>query len=246
MTDSFKRQGTFGRLQLLGILLFCFQALPVQAQAPAIYDVEIIVFLNLHPDDAGEQWPAPAMPREEAFESAFPPGEFTELTYSFYQLKGITESLQNSRNYKVLLHRAWRQLAYDRKNAVPYPLESVAGDDRDSIAGSVKLVRERFLHLDVDVLLMSNQGGNRAGGTQAAPPVPTFALQEVRRIRSNELHYFDHPYLGMIAQVTPYVPAGTPPEQDEDIQPESGSATPEVTAADTAIGKLLARSVFVR
>ena len=34
---------------------------------------------------------------------------------------------------------------------------------------------------------------------------PVFELIETRRIKSNVLHYFDHPRFGMIAKVTPYI-----------------------------------------
>lgn len=40
-------------------------------------------------------------------------------------------------------------------------------------------------------------------------PSRIVVLQEERRIRSNELHYLDHPLFGLIIQLTPYQP--TPP-----------------------------------
>ncbi len=52
------------------------------------------------------------------------------------------------------------------------------------------LHRSRFLHLGLD-LTVTNEDGSTA------------ALKGQRRIRSNELHFFDAPGLGAIAFVTP-------------------------------------------
>jgi len=43
----------------------------------------------------------------------------------------------------------------------------------------------------------------------SAPPARTpvvFQIDEERRVRSGELHYFDHPGFGVLVQVTPYTP----------------------------------------
>ena len=104
----------------------------------------------------------------------------------------------------MLFHRAWRQLAYDKAHAVAYPVHSIAENRRDSIEGIVKLVRERFLHLDVNLQLMSATDGTEVMFSDAPNSKPAFELIETRRIRSNVLHYFDHPRFGLIARVTPY------------------------------------------
>jgi hypothetical protein len=168
---------------------------------PPIYDVEIIVFLNSKSNAGGENLKSPRINHLSDYGRSFPEGEFTELSYQFYQLKNIAESLDRSSDYNVLFHRAWRQLAYNRNNAVPYPLDSLVNSERKSIAGGVKLVLERYLHLDVDVLLMSS---NSSSPGDLPIERPVLQLKEKRRIKSNRIHYFDHPYLCMIARVTPY------------------------------------------
>ncbi len=47
---------------------------------------------------------------------------------------------------------------------------------------------------------------DRANAEQLVPPSPylNFHLQESRRMRSNEIHYLDHPMFGVIIQVRPY------------------------------------------
>lgn len=183
----------------MGSIILAFVFLQcADAAYPPIYDVEIIVFLNNNADAGGEKLRTLKSGNKNSFERAFPEGEFTELSYQFYQLKNITASLERSKDYNVLFHRAWRQLAYNRDNAIPYPLDSLVNGDNKSVAGSIKLVRERYLHLDIDVQLISSSAGKAAGNH------PIFQLREKRRIKSNQIHYFDHPYLSVIAKVTPY------------------------------------------
>ncbi len=192
------------------------QALAVN---PPIYDVEIIVFRNLVPNDGGERWNTPVMDKD-AHRRSFPQDEFTELAYRLYQMKGITRALENSRDYEILYHRAWRQVAYDKRNSIAYPIETeIEKGKRSSVQGWVKLIRERFLHLDVDLFLVANQGQAPLASDDR---IPLFELNEKRRIRSGELHYFDHPRFGMIARVTPYQASESPVETPDTDNPVTG------------------------
>jgi len=205
---------------IAALLLVTFNQVAVAA--PPVYDVEIIIFRNNANSDAGEQWTAPAS-GELSPARVFSQDEFTELSPSLYQLGGVRGGLRNSSGYTVLLHRAWRQVGYDAAHAIPYPIHSLAENGRDSIEGSVTLVRERYLHLDVDLQLMT---AGRAAPTQYADSQggsPAFRLQEKRRVRSRELHYFDHPRFGMIAMVTPY----DAPEEEPEPEPADTTAEPE-------------------
>jgi hypothetical protein len=177
------------------------------AAEPGLYDVEVIVFARRSSED-GERMGKPDAGTLRA-SGAFPENQFTELSQENYTLSRIRGGLQG---YTVLFHRAWRQLAYDGNHAVDYPVHSIA-TGRNSVEGTVTLTRERFLHLDIDLMLM------QADGTAA------YRLSEKRRIRSSsDIHYFDHPHLGVIARVTPY---STPD------QPEAG-----ITPADAMLQEL--------
>lgn len=184
--------------------------LPVSAAEPSAYDVEIIIFSHKASGDHGEQWSVPV--KDNASPGFFPDNEFTELDGSVYQLNDLSYGLRHSRGYAVLFHKAWRQVAYDRNRAAPYPVHSSTSDGRYNIEGAVKLVRERYLHLDVD-LLMSAPGSYE---TQPAS-APAFQLREKRRIKSNVVHYFDHPRFGMIANVTPYISPEAALESSEEL-----------------------------
>ena len=140
------------------------------------------------------------------------------LPDSQFALNNVAGALQRSGAYQVLAHRLWRQGAYDRREAVPYLLNADGAGGADALNGSITLIRERYLHLVVDLSL--EQAGSR------------YRLDETRRIRYGELHYFDSPRLGVIARVTPY---GASDSDAGDSAGTSDSATVPDEEADTAI-----------
>jgi hypothetical protein len=190
-----------------GILLTFAWNEAAWAAQPPIYDIEIVVFTNKYKNDGGERWDRPD-PEAIRPSGSFPEDQFTELATGFYTLENISYALEHSGRHSVLFHRAWRQLAYDRAQTAAYPIHSFSDKGRNSIEGVIKLIRERFLHLDVNLQLMSATQGSKVLYPDAPGNEPAFELSETRRIKSNVLHYFDHPRFGMIAKVTPYIPAG--------------------------------------
>lgn len=209
---------------------------PVVAAQPASYDVEIVVFAYRNVADNGEQWPMLA-PKMTASPANYNDSQVHKLPVDAYQLNSISNGLRQSGSYSVLFHQAWRQPAYDEANAVDLPVHAVTASGNNTIEGSVRLIRERFLHLDADLLMLS--GGNQnpvMDVNRAAAPV--YSLREKRRIKSNENHYFDHPHFGMIARVTPYYspgeslplePANQPEVIEEEIPLTSPSAEDQLT-----------------
>ena len=184
-----------------------------------VYDVEVVIFSNHDSGDDGERWPTTV--RDDSSSPGFvAEGQFSELPASAYQLNNIAYALRQSRGYSVLLHTAWRQPAYDNRNAIAFPVDAGAGTSANRLAGSIKLVRERYLHLDVDLLLSNS----------AASPV--YELRDKLRIkRSGTVHYFDNPRYGMIATITPYQ---TPQMQQQLLEQEAmdAAAVDEESAAD--------------
>jgi len=80
--------------------------------------------------------------------------------------------------------------------------------------GIVRVRSATFLHVDVDMVLFRSppavpvrQVSPEDGSERITEKPPTYIrLQETRRIRLNELHYFDHPLFGVILQVSRYAP----------------------------------------
>jgi hypothetical protein len=210
---------TRGRMTLTGLLCL-FAALwgfGTQAASAAQYDVEVIVFRNLAARDDGEQWPADTADSAGGFARVPLQQGLQELPESQFALNDVAGALQRSGAYQVLAHRLWRKDAYDRHNAVPYPLHATQGSAHHELDGSITLLRERYLHLAIDLTL-------RSSGT-------LYRLDEARRIRSGELHYFDNPRFGVIARVTPY---GADESAPEDAAGTEESTTVPDEDADSA------------
>ena len=204
------------------LLLLLAASLPVLA-APAIYDIEVVIFSYSGSADSAERRVQPA--GASATGAAFRNGEFTELDRSQYRLDAIRNSLRQSSGYRVLFHRAWRQMATGRNTAAAYPVHSLVTSGSRSVEGSIRLVLERYLHLDVNLVQMSARGAG-------AGSVPVHELRENRRIRSGELHYFDHPRFGMIAQVTPYSVPETAEDAATETEPPAVSVEPPPAPVD--------------
>ncbi len=90
------------------------------------------------------------------------------------------------------------------------------------IDGTVRLKKTRFLHVELDLAyFLSEQlrGDALAMGGKAASSGALFVdqqpayvrLTESRKVRLNELHYFDHPLFGALVRVTLYQPEGAGP-----------------------------------
>jgi Peptidoglycan-binding protein, CsiV len=207
-------------LLLAGLsLLFGMSA---AADEPRQYDVEIIVFTRHGGDDAERMVQNGAAGPQAGTAPAA--DTFTDLSPSAYTLDRVSNSLSSASGYSVLFHRAWRQLAYDRNHAVEYPVHTSAANGRDSVNGTVTLIRERYLHLDIELALSRAGTSSATAYPDGQAGRPQYRLSEQRRIRSSEIHYFDHPQFGVIARVTPYNAPGTPESADapagtQDIPP---------------------------
>ena len=213
------------------LLLNIAFSVPVFAAQPNSYDVEVVVFSYRYPADNGEQWPAQSVDAGMAagsYTSNQAGNQVSELPVDVYKLNGISNGLRQSSNYSVLFHRAWRQPAYDDANAVSLPVQAVAESGRNNIEGSIRLIRERFLHLDAD--LQMTPAGNPYPVMNPSVPgsSPVYTLREKRRIKSYVVHYFDNPHFGMIATVTPYYSPEESQQLLEETRQEETAETEEI------------------
>jgi hypothetical protein len=82
------------------------------------------------------------------------------------------------------------------------------------LTGQIKITRGRFLHLDTDLMLRGSASNQ------------TYRIRLNRRMRSNELHYVDHPKLGIIIRATPVATAAPAPEVTDPAAGEPKPAAP--------------------
>jgi peptidoglycan-binding protein CsiV len=205
------------------------------AYADTTYQVEIIVFARDVADGENSlrtsselQYPAKTI----ALNTSEGNAPFQALPTTSLVLNREASAIEQRKNMRVLLHQAWLWPGEDAAHATAVAI--AAGRQFSShheLEGYIALSAEHFLQIDTRLWL------SRFGSTAENPPnalvLPTvpsangsamnsseaqaaveshsveqlFLLREKRRMRSGELHYFDHARLGLLVLVTPLVPA---------------------------------------
>ena len=189
--------------------------------------MELIVFERNDPAAAKREfWPAVAErpgPGISLSRAGFPPLETRQR-----ELKAAHLALARSPAYTPLAYLSWRQPGLNAAQAVPVRIQSGQSFDMPAesdtpgplrqLEGTVKVVLGRYLHVYADLLLRRPMpegfvGENRVGGLQetaddsgAGFREPTtqlheFQMRQHRRMRRNEVHYLDHPMMGMLVLI---------------------------------------------
>jgi hypothetical protein len=180
-------------LLIAGCLGLSLAAAPARAQS--YYDVEIVVFELLGvdvPSIADEETGAPTA--EQVLQEAAPPetpppdARFEPLPPDRMLLTPEFQRLRNSKQYRPLLHLGWRQQVLGPRQSVARPLLEQTG--AGSIDGLLRVYSETFIHIDLDLTLHVTGVG-------------AYRLNDSRRVRSGETHYFDHPRFGVLLRLTP-------------------------------------------
>lgn len=112
--------------------------------------------------------------------------------------------LEKSGQYQILHHAAWQQPVASPDEIHPVRLTNgksfeQASPDAPAMDGSLRLSREQFLQLDLELLY--HYPSATAGENPSASD--GLLLQVNRKLRPGDLNYLDHPMIGVLAQVTP-------------------------------------------
>jgi len=172
---------------LASLLLLCAGGTGAQGRW---YMVELLIFNNLDPAARTvEKWhPDPGLPDTSL---AVPLGlgsdQVQVMGPSSYRLAGVWQVLRGSGEYRPLRHLAWRQVGTSASRA---PLVQVGEDPSSNVFGTVKVTRSRFLHVELDLLVSDGEGSYR--------------IKTRRKMSANQLHYIDHPLIGILARITRY------------------------------------------
>ena len=148
------------------------------------------------------------------FETQLHSSAFKWLSKETFSLKEEYLALRRARGVRPIYHGRWRQPVPERDAAIPILLQLDGSDglltyDRNlhKIEGTVHVTAKKFLHLYFNLWHHVDAIG------QAPMAVPNtvdliksrkhgyMELIESRRMRSSELHYLDHPKIGIIAQI---------------------------------------------
>lgn len=136
------------------------------------------------------------------------------------------KAINRQRHLRPLLHQRWLQPVPPREAPLPImittPADETAPATIDGLAkveGHIAITVGRYLHAAPTLWYHADNLGRAPIGFPAAqpepPPVspalpavdpPYMELQESRRMRSTELHYLDHPKIGLILRIDPVEP----------------------------------------
>jgi hypothetical protein len=188
-----------------------------------VYQVELIVFGR--PDtNSQEIWP-------NNFQLAYPENLVVVkdeanaegmklLPAAERTLNPQSSVLAKSGSYTLLYHQAWRQTIYGRKaNLLITGGKTFNG--HQELEGFISLSVGQYLKLQTNLWLTQfAPAGSQVTeswpelpvipGAEAAPNTQDYLVKRVvklsqqRSMRSNEIHYIDHPLMGVIIKIFPY------------------------------------------
>ena len=215
----------------LAIALLAVLALSTPAHAATLYQIDLVVFARPGGDREeqsvtanGLQYPTRLALLQTASEDATMVGPWQLIPKTARVLNDEAAALAR-RGYPILFQGAWRQSIDTATRATSV---AIAGGrsvgDRHELQGYITVSAENYLHVYVnlwfsqfgptppstDPIVLPRANGDLAGvgipagNTDAEPSIEKlFVLQQHRRVRSGELHYFDHPRFSALVTINP-------------------------------------------
>lgn len=151
-----------------------------------LYDIEVLVFENNQPGlEGGEAWKEALKESGDIEQAAIPEGAPAPDS----TLSQAAKTLERGGQHRVLAHKHWQQNADTKSATTPLRLQSA----NNELDGTLRFYFNRSLHVELNLAL---QDPRATGGATA------FQLNEHRRVRPQEIHYFDHPKIGALVRVT--------------------------------------------
>lgn len=161
-----------------------------------------------------------------------PDAQYSELDWDGAVLSSALQKIQDSPGYNILLTKRWRQTGLDRDKAYSVEINAqnpeianlLVEDDKlikedglnppnsetgtlelmtspkTTLNGYVRLVMSRYLHFEVNL----NYSKAMQDINLDSIINNVFPIVAERRMRSREIHYIDHPLVGIIVHATPY------------------------------------------
>jgi hypothetical protein len=150
-----------------------------------------------------------------------------QLELAAPELNDAIDRINYRSDMKVVWHEVWAEPIQEEGLALPHPLhiELKRGMDIE-VEGLFSLHRSRYLHFNTDILVQHYQdvaeapldvltlpnsqqsdewlpAGKQSAAQPQSIPLRASIIRQTRRMRSGELHYLDHPMLGIVVKVTP-------------------------------------------
>jgi hypothetical protein len=191
------------------------------------YDVEIIIFEDAHARYLkSETWNQNTDTAEQQ-SAATKTNKINATSFKSIKpaiLKKQYKRINASSEYKILFYGAWRQAGLEKNKAFEININQLKNSHRvrskNTLTGTFKLVLARYLHIYNQLnyqrkVTVTEDSKITATGSVASkkqtealnndmvPHNGLYPLNSHRRMRSKELHYIDHPLVGMLIQINP-------------------------------------------
>ncbi len=151
------------------------------------------------------------------------------------ELSRAARLIDRSSRYQLLRHLVWEQPGLAEDQAIPvhihggrdygivYPdraeLPGPPGQDLSPVPvapvspvplreldGTVTISLGRYLHVHTDLVYRQPDPESPAAADDGTPVLINAPVIQERRMRSGELHYLDHPFLGILVKINPVKP----------------------------------------
>ena len=199
------------------LAIFCLFLNSAHAEVTE-YDFELIIFEDTSGRYANsEQWqhelPGQDSSPDEAQRNPGTSAQSNEII-NISQIEGIglkkyANKLKSSKRYNVLVHKSWRQTGLADDAAIDMPVDSRPSNtvnstgDVNNIHGSIKIVLGRYLHIYTDLIYQQPRMDTEPVQYGQSQQHKEYPINFHRRMRSKELHYLDHPLVGILVMAKP-------------------------------------------
>lgn len=194
--------------QTLGLVLMLSSVMTVFAQVGSgkPYLVEVIVFENTGPDSADNELFARQVELDLDAPTTTSDPQVKRPALSFVQtgtLGKIITDLRNTTRYNLLQQLAWIQPATNKHNA---PVVSIR--EQAILWGRVRLYSKKLLFVELELHFsrpLKNIPNTTVPYSSHNYQTPVYLIKETRRLKLNEIHYFDHPRFGALVKVSRWI-----------------------------------------
>jgi len=196
------------------------------------YKVEVLVFSNTNPEVLDDEfWPAglelTAKTREVQLTQAGSQfGAYQRLPSNRLLFNDEKARLSSYPGFNILFHAGWHQPVTSHKSAKAIRVQggNMLDNGRYELDGYITIDKGRYLHFRPELLhsrqltpqemqvlqAVEHQGEasnvvaiNTGAQDYLTPEHLTVKLEQQRRMRSKEVHYLDHPLMGVLVLITP-------------------------------------------
>lgn len=219
------------KLTIFGLLLAILPAL--QAHSASWYQVEVLVFANDDPSALDDEfWPTGLTVPPESNAIPLSGYSATQKPYSRLARSELLFNAEKKRieqyeGFRVLFHGGWMQPVGDKRSAKPVHIRSgqVLQNGKYELEGYITIDKGRFLHFRPNLFhsreLSPQERAILSSFEQQTVELPeeaplsnataepdssdflTVQMNQARRMRSKEVHYIDHPLMGVLVLMLP-------------------------------------------